>query len=58
MEDTISVPVGTADRLLEIKKEIASSSPYFKEKATKAWAEIIEELAKVTKDISTTGTEV
>ncbi|KAE9388283.1 DUF1479-domain-containing protein [Gymnopus androsaceus JB14] len=42
---------------LNIKREIAESYPDFQARATKAWAEIIDELAKVTAQVSEKGSE-
>lgn len=44
--------------LLGIKQAVASSDPNFQTRVTQAWAEIIEELAKVTKVIAQQGTAV
>ena len=44
--------------LLNIKQKIAASYPDFETRATKAWAEIIAELGKVTEEVAAGGTEV
>ncbi|KAF9266403.1 DUF1479-domain-containing protein [Marasmius fiardii PR-910] len=43
------------DHLLSIKKEIANSFPEFEANATKAWQDVISELAKTTETIAATG---
>lgn len=48
----------TSEHFLNLKREIAGSYPDFQERATKAWAEIIDELAKLTATISEKGSEV
>ncbi|KIK58041.1 hypothetical protein GYMLUDRAFT_45594 [Collybiopsis luxurians FD-317 M1] len=47
----------SAEHFLNIKREIASSYPDFEARATKAWAEIIEELGKLTAMVPTKGPE-
>ncbi|KAG6827163.1 hypothetical protein H0H92_012923 [Tricholoma furcatifolium] len=44
-------------RFSDLKREIANSYPDFKERATKAWGEIIDELKVVTADIAKTGSD-
>ncbi|KAF9266404.1 DUF1479-domain-containing protein [Marasmius fiardii PR-910] len=48
--------MSAVDHLLNIKKEIANSLPDFEANATKAWHEIISELAKTAETIANTGT--
>ncbi|OBZ72402.1 Uncharacterized protein YbiU [Grifola frondosa] len=42
-------------RLVEVKQEIAASYPNFQERVTKAWADILGELEKVTAEIASQG---
>ena len=42
----------------ELKKEIADSIPDFETKATRAWGEIIAELASVTEEVAKKGSSV
>ena len=46
------------EHLLAIKKEIASSYTDFQSRATAAWGEIIEELAKFADAIDSSGSDV
>lgn len=48
----------TSEHFLNIKREIAGSYPNFQERATKAWGEIIHELAKLSTTVSEKGSEV
>ncbi|KAJ3560096.1 hypothetical protein NP233_g11059 [Leucocoprinus birnbaumii] len=43
-------------RFLDLKREIAASFPDFKERATQAWKEVIEELVKFSEKVSEVGT--
>ncbi|WVQ70477.1 uncharacterized protein L199_008704 [Kwoniella botswanensis] len=43
------------DSFLQLKQEIAQSYPEFESKATQAWSEILEEMARVTKIIAEQG---
>lgn len=45
-------------RLVDLKKEIAASYPDFEARVTKAWAELLVELDKVTKEIASEGSQV
>jgi len=45
-------------RFADLKKTIATSYPNFEENVTKAWAEILLELDKVTKTIKAEGVDV
>lgn len=45
-------------RFSDLKQEIAATYPDFKERATRAWIEIIEQLKEVTTDIASNGSEV
>ena len=45
-------------RFVELKKEIAGSYPDFEARVTKAWGEILQELEKVTKEITGKGSQV
>ncbi|KAK0475564.1 hypothetical protein IW261DRAFT_1495133 [Armillaria novae-zelandiae] len=47
----------SASHLINIKKEIASSYPDFEERVTRAWADILDEMKKVTQNISAGGPE-
>ncbi|KAL4248713.1 Isopenicillin N synthase-like superfamily protein [Abortiporus biennis] len=42
-------------RFVEIKRDIEASYPDFKERVTKAWVDLLDELAKATKDIVEKG---
>ncbi|KAL0945418.1 hypothetical protein HGRIS_000910 [Hohenbuehelia grisea] len=44
-------------RFADLKREIAESYPDFEERVTKAWGEILDELSKVTRDMTETGSE-
>ena len=45
-------------RFADLKREIASSYPDFEKRATKAWAEIIDQLNETTEVITREGSEV
>ena len=45
-------------RFVEIKKEIAALYPDFQERITAAWNDLLPELAKVTEEIATQGSNV
>lgn len=45
-------------RFRELKHKIAAQYPDFENKATTAWGEILEELAKVSKEIKAAGSNV
>jgi len=46
------------EHLLKIKREIIGSYPDFEQRATKAWTEILEEMARVTETIASSGSDV
>lgn len=45
-------------RFVDLKKEIASSIPNFEQHVTKAWAEVLKELATKTEEIARLGPQV
>jgi hypothetical protein len=54
-----AMPTPPPEHLLEIKREIVESyGPDFQERATKAWGEILAEMASVTKTIGESGSNV
>ena len=54
----VSIPASARAHFLNIKKEIASAYPDFQKHVTRAWGEILVELAKKTDEISKSGPEV
>lgn len=48
----------SASHLIHIKEEIASTYPDFEERVTRAWTDILDEMKKVTQEISAGGPEV
>lgn len=54
----MSTDSDTTALFLKIKEEIASSHPDFQERVTRAWGEVLVEMAKVTDDIAKTGPNV
>lgn len=54
--DTATAPLPA--EFIALKKEIAAATPDFASKITKAWKEIVEELALRTEEISKAGSAV